>query len=164
MAQPWTDEAFILAKDLWAKGYSASQISAQLYEQLRSSHSRNAVIGKLSRTGSQKRCPQWQHKTKVIHTTPKPQRHHKLRLKIKEVAPQESSYVEPPIPTEAPPSKHLSLLDLNDQMCHWPYGDPTTPTFHFCGCETTKRPYCQFHTTIAFNFVSERMDRKRSRI
>ena len=32
-----------------------------------------------------------------------------------------------------PISLNVSLMELNDQMCKWPIGDPGADDFHFCG-------------------------------
>ena len=39
--------------------------------------------------------------------------------------------------------RHVSLLDLQDGECHWPYGDGP---FTFCGCVAVEaKPYCLQH-------------------
>lgn len=40
----------------------------------------------------------------------------------------------------------LSILDLTDDTCRWPIGDPKEPGFGFCGCAVKRGSrYCQEH-------------------
>ncbi len=51
-----------------------------------------------------------------------------------------------------PPDGSITILDLTEDRCHWPYGDPQTPTFRYCG-ETVKeehRVYCPAHHAMAY--------------
>ena len=47
----WTDEVIAELKDLWAAGPSCSQIATALNKKFRTTYSRNAVIGKVTRLG-----------------------------------------------------------------------------------------------------------------
>ena len=52
----------------------------------------------------------------------------------------------------------LALVDLNDNTCKWPFGDPLTEDFYFCGHGSEeKSPYCKFHGKLAF----QQPDRRR---
>jgi GcrA cell cycle regulator len=45
--------------------------------------------------------------------------------------------------------KTVETLLAND--CRWPFGDPASPDFHFCGHRTKDgRPYCDAHLRQAF--------------
>lgn len=58
----------------------------------------------------------------------------------------------------------LDLLELTERTCKWPIGDPVEDGFHFCGLPSVDgKPYCQHHIAIAFQPVSNRRDRNRSR-
>ena len=62
-------------------------------------------------------------------------------------------------------AKRISLLDLTERVCKWPIGDPTDPNFHFCGLPAVPgKPYCAAHVAVAFQPMSSRRDRERSRI
>jgi GcrA cell cycle regulator len=61
-------------------------------------------------------------------------------------------------------ARRISLLELTERVCKWPIGDPTDPDFHFCGLPAAPgKPYCQAHVAIAFQPMSSRRDRERSR-
>ncbi len=50
----------------------------------------------------------------------------------------------------------VSLLDLTERMCKWPFGDPQEDNFTFCGCERyLNKPYCQDHVLIAYQASSK---------
>ncbi|HLS18833.1 MAG TPA: GcrA family cell cycle regulator [Paracoccaceae bacterium] len=60
--------------------------------------------------------------------------------------------------------KRISLLELTERVCKWPIGDPTDEDFAFCGLEAVPgKPYCAHHIAIAFQPMSSRRDRSRSR-
>jgi GcrA cell cycle regulator len=61
-------------------------------------------------------------------------------------------------------ARRISLLELTERVCKWPIGDPTDPDFHFCGLPAAPgKPYCQAHVAVAFQPMSSRRDRERSR-
>jgi hypothetical protein len=50
-----------------------------------------------------------------------------------------------------PSPRRIRLVDLSDNSCRWPIGDPRDPDFSFCG--EPKRdggPYCAAHAALAF--------------
>lgn len=49
--RPWTDEEIAFAKERWQAGMSASEVSAAIKTKFKFSRSRNAVIGRLHRSG-----------------------------------------------------------------------------------------------------------------
>jgi GcrA cell cycle regulator len=56
-----------------------------------------------------------------------------------------------------PAALQVVLLDLKENMCRWPIGDPQDETFHFCG--HAKAPgisYCEHHATKAFQPAARR--------
>ena len=62
-------------------------------------------------------------------------------------------------------ARRISLLDLTERVCKWPIGDPTDPNFHFCGLPAVPgKPYCAAHVAVAFQPMSSRRDRERSRV
>ena len=47
--------------------------------------------------------------------------------------------------------KPKRLLDLEPNDCRWPFGEPRSPDFHFCGERQLEgRPYCEHHWSMAF--------------
>ncbi len=61
-------------------------------------------------------------------------------------------------------ARKLSLLELNERTCKWPIGDPSTDDFFFCGLPCApEKPYCSAHVQVAYQPMSSRRDRERSR-
>ena len=54
-----------------------------------------------------------------------------------------------------------TLLELNEETCRWPIGDPGHPDFFFCGGQTiTGLPYCAYHSRVAYQPAHMRRDRR----
>ncbi|MER8387274.1 hypothetical protein NKH14_17455 [Mesorhizobium sp. M1380] len=50
-----------------------------------------------------------------------------------------------------PVSRNLKLVELTDQTCKWPNGDPQAEDFAFCGNHVpSDGPYCRYHSRIAY--------------
>lgn len=47
--------------------------------------------------------------------------------------------------TDDPPRDHPG-----GYTCRWPIGDPRSPGFTFCGCDTARWPYCEPHARVAY--------------
>ncbi len=164
----WTDDRVARLSKLWADGLSASQIAADL-----GGVTRNAVIGKVHRLGlsgrvkpagksggAARRKPTSTRKPGGARTTTRPnprdsgtagtktQRHDDVLLKE-------------PVSLEAPTSRKITLMQLTETTCKWPTGDPTMPGFSFCGHNSQDdKPYCEFHSKLAFQPASERRRRR----
>ena len=60
-----------------------------------------------------------------------------------------------------PIGQRRTLLELNEQTCKWPIGDPATSEFYFCGGHSvTSLPYCAYHSRIAYQPANVRRDRR----
>jgi GcrA cell cycle regulator len=154
----WTDERVELLKKLWQDGLSASQI---------------AVIGKVHRLGLSGRAkapsssvPR-QRKPRVasqMFRTPRTMMRGATALAMQ---PQYDYDPEPepePIENIIPIGQRCSLLELDQEKCHWPIGDPGQPDFFFCGGKTnTGTPYCGYHGRVAYQPPAARRDRRPSR-
>lgn len=56
-----------------------------------------------------------------------------------------------------PIARKLKLVELSDQTCKWPFGDPLQGEFYFCGHNTDdKSPYCKYHGKLAFQQPQDR--------
>ncbi|WP_341760075.1 GcrA family cell cycle regulator [Candidatus Endowatersipora endosymbiont of Watersipora subatra] len=165
----WTDEKVTQLSRLWADGFSASEIASELGGGI----TRNAVIGKVYRLGLSSRThSSTSDKPKSYRKQNKPglgdvpctliatrKTHHKVEVttlkmvsyldEIKRVKPSEDIVI--------PISRQLELLQLTESTCRWPTGDPMMPGFSFCGHQTSEnKPYCTFHSKLAFQTTSER--------
>lgn len=117
----WTDERVEQLKTLWGAGRTAAEIAKELGDGL----TRNAVIGKAHRLGLSGRI------------TP-------VQKKIDKPLPPETKQI-------AAKNGGISLLELTEKTCRYPYGDPQKSGFHFCGGNSLPGlPYCSHHAEIAY--------------
>jgi len=83
-------------------------------------------------------------------------------IPLTEAKGQASQSDEAQVPAEddgivVPISRRLTLLQLTENTCKWPIGDPLGAGFHFCGAKTCEgSPYCSYHSKIAFQPLAER--------
>ncbi|RNC97083.1 GcrA family cell cycle regulator [Oceaniradius stylonematis] len=179
----WTDERVEMLKKLWADGLSASQIAAKL-----GGVSRNAVIGKVHRLKLSGRAKSTKSAAPKIKRPSAPRtnlgngggggartnaygsamqrggvRQGMAATALKQDADPQALVVPDTRPIEdvvVPIAKRLMLTELNENTCKWPYGDPLTDEFYFCGHGTDDgSPYCKYHGKLAF----QQNDRKRAR-
>jgi len=160
----WTDERVELLKKLWSDGLSASQIAAEL-----GGITRNAVIGKVHRLGLSGRAKS------TSSAAPRPRRArsatHMLRIgrpairgntalaHAYEIEEAEPELIQNIIPI----GQRRTILELNDQTCRWPVGDPGSNDFFFCGGNAvTGLPYCAFHSRVAYQPPSDRRRDRRT--
>ncbi|MGE3149501.1 MAG: GcrA family cell cycle regulator [Pseudorhodoplanes sp.] len=162
----WTDERVELLKKLWTDGLSASQIAAEL-----GGITRNAVIGKVHRLGLSGRAKSpssaapRQRRARPAHMmrVPRPSMRGNTALAAAyaydaEIEP-EPELVENIIPI----GQRRSLLELTEDTCRWPIGDPSSAEFFFCGGKPiTGLPYCAYHSRIAYQPAAERRRDKRT--
>jgi GcrA cell cycle regulator len=165
--QTWTDERVELLKKLWADGLSASQIAGEL-----GGITRNAVIGKVHRLGLSGRAKapsssvprQRKPRAPSMFRAPRPMMRGNTALAH---APAYDYDPEPEpelIENIIPIGQRCTLLELNDEKCHWPIGDPGQPDFFFCGGKTgTGIPYCGYHARVAYQPPQARRDRRPNR-
>jgi GcrA cell cycle regulator len=169
----WTEERIEMLKKLWSEGFSASQIANEL-----GGVTRNAVIGKVHRLGlsGRAKAPMTQSQrpkkpatrqvpTSQPRTQSPPQTAGNTALKTNilpilkpqiDLRPKIYSLSEPPLVENA------SILELNEQTCKWPVGDPGDNSFHFCARRSDSGiPYCAYHARVAYQPVSERRREKR---
>ena len=117
----WSDERVEQLKDLWTSGKTAAEIAKELGDGL----TRNAIIGKAHRLGLSGRI------TPIQKKIDKPLPPEDLSIKAKDGG--------------------ISLLELTEKTCRYPYGDPKKEGFHFCGgCSLPGLPYCGEHAAIAY--------------
>jgi GcrA cell cycle regulator len=162
----WTDERVELLKKLWADGLSASQIATKIGEV-----TRNAVIGKVHRLGLAGRATTSRIRSARPRTNVAlfPSRSSQVQyrtfgntaLKVAPDAQERKSASVIPLRAlpelEPAPEGVITLIDLKENMCHWPVGDPMEEGFHFCGRRKSFGiPYCEHHAAIAYNPAARR--------
>jgi GcrA cell cycle regulator len=132
----WTEAKIEEIRALWGKGLTAREIADRLGEQF----SRAAVIGKAFRLGLARHKPAY---TSTDNGRKKP---------VPRPAPPPLPKLMP-LPPErpgAPQMRRLQLVQLADNHCRWPVGDPHLPGFHFCAADTLGAVYCPYHMRVAF--------------
>jgi len=159
----WNDERVETLKKLWAEGFSASQIAAEL-----GGVTRNAVIGKVHRLGLSGRAKS------PNSAAPRPRKPRSatpmLRVSRSSVrgntalahAFEVDAEPEPePVDNVIPIGQRRSLLELTEETCRWPIGDPGNADFYFCGGPPVGGlPYCTYHSRVAYQPVNLRHDRR----
>lgn len=163
----WTEERIELLKKLWSEGLSASTIAAEM-----GGVTRNAVIGKVHRlglSGRVKAAPTAAHRVKPTRSPSHPLRSN-FFVRGNTALAADLSAMEDVVPlAELQPasdvvvalSERVTIMDLRDQMCRWPLGDPGREDFRFCGAQSQSGcPYCTHHAAVAYQPV---VDRRRDR-
>ena len=154
-AADWTDDRVEHLKRLWEAGLSCSQIAAEI-----GNVTRNAVIGKVHRLGLSGRAkapsstPPRQRRVKPVQFAARARPLRTEHLKAATLSPEEvTERVEQEYQgdVEIPPAQApCTLLELTDDTCKWPIGDPQAEDFHFCGgMALVDSPYCDAHDQIA---------------
>jgi GcrA cell cycle regulator len=137
----WTDERVDQLKNLWTEGLSASQIARVL-----GGVTRNAVISKVHRLGLAGRATPTRSERPRVPSAPRMPRMPRISARPIE---EPAAIEEPPVTLED--GAHVSILAINDRMCRWPIGDPSTSEFHFCGhMPKAGSPYCEAHARKAY--------------
>jgi GcrA cell cycle regulator len=161
----WTDERVELLKKLWSDGLSASQIAAEL-----GGITRNAVIGKVHRLGLSGRAKS--ASSAVARPRKARSSSHMLRLArpairgntaLAHAYDLEVETVPELVENIIPIGQRRTILELTEQTCRWPIGDPGTSDFFFCGGNTVNGlPYCAYHSRLAYQPPADRRRDRRA--
>lgn len=148
----WNEDRIAVLKELRKQGYSASQIASRM-----GGVTRNSVIGKLARLGMTSARAQSLSATmtatrrnvaklkQAAMQAGTPRTRHKVRLAEIAHLPEETP----------PPGPVVTFSALEPHHCRFPYGDPRSKDFGFCGCQKLAgSPYCPAHTRKAYVMVS----------
>ncbi len=150
----WTEERVALLKQLWGEGKTAAEIAKSL-----GNITRNAVIGKAHRlklSGRVSPLPANGSSERVALATP---RSSAPRARVSNTNVERSATVAAPViaPVFEPyvEGKGIKLVELKENTCRWPLGDPKDENFRFCGCKTVEGlPYCDHHVRVAYQASS----------
>jgi GcrA cell cycle regulator len=160
----WTDERVESLKKLWGDGLSASQIAAEL-----GGITRNAVIGKVHRLGLSGRAKS------PSSSAPRPRkaRTHTHMMRVSRPSVRGNTALAHAYEYEPEPEPELidnviplgqrrTILELTEETCRWPIGDPGSVDFFFCGGQTvTGAPYCTYHSRVAYQPAADRRRERR---
>jgi GcrA cell cycle regulator len=147
----WTKERVELLKKLWSEGLSASRIAAQL-----GGVTRNAVIGKVHRLrllgrGKSLSAGAAREASSSSHMVRMSQASIRGNTALAHVYDYDAELTPKQIENIIPIRQWCSLLELTEQNCHWPIGDPGSGDFVFCGGNSVPGlPYCAYHRRIAY--------------
>jgi len=155
----WTEEAELLLRELWMKGYSAARCSGVLYTQASFRVSRNAVLGKLWRMGFRREDQPKEDKPPEV----------KRKIEPRLSTPRNTRFVSPtPLPSTFPPDSTweplegvtpVYLCDASSTQCRWPV--EVAPDAHFvCGAEKdVVASYCAVHNKMAWTPLTKQQRR-----
>jgi len=153
----WSDDRVEQLKKLWEAGLSASQIAAEL-----GNVTRNAVIGKVHRLGLSGRAKSPSSSAPRVRkprshmmrvSRPSMRGNTALALAFDMEQEPEPEFIENIIPI----GQRRTLLELNEETCRWPIGDPATTEFFFCGGKPLSAlPYCSYHSRVAYQPANDR--------
>ena len=144
----WTSEKVEKLKELWSKGFTASQIAEKLGDT-----TRNAVIGKAHRLNLEARAPSKQTNTprskenrNVVKRSPAPM---SRKAKFQSIL----------LDKNFEPENPKTLEELTELTCKWPIGHPNEEKFYFCGRKPEGDfPYCKLHVLYAFQPKNQKED------
>lgn len=187
----WTDERVVLLKKMWSEGQSASQIARELGGVTRNAvigkvhrlgMSNRAGMGETNRASEShptQKPEGAKTKQKVQETKPELK---SASLKNvaetsqparKQIVPAGRSLPQPSASEVRPEALashrevqkqalRLSLMELTEKTCKWPFGDPATNDFWFCGLPVEPgKPYCKPCNEVAFQPAASRRERRR---
>ena len=166
----WTDQKIQMLKEMWGHGYSASEIAKRL-----GGLTRNAVIGKAHRlklsagAASVKRAPVADAygvpSAEVVSSMKSTRKRVMLRpLPVVPTAgatiakaPEREQVTIPDMAALNKRTEGIAVTKAGDRHCRWPVGDPRSPDFRFCGCNTYEGlPYCIDHARVAYQNVGKK--------
>ena len=143
----WTDDRIAVLKAMWAAGATATAIAERL-----GGLSRSAVLGKISRLRLRADASAAANQAPAAATTSPD-----LALLQRRRHNRKGARRSSPKPRRKKPRRRSgkSLLELTNDTCRWPNGEPGTRGFFFCGAPGADleggRPYCAHHARCAYS-------------
>lgn len=163
----WTPEIFERAVALWKDGKSASEVAARIKSEFRVSFTRNAVVGKMHRTGNKRNdevptrnATRWDQRTAARPDTRADLMTARIRARQKAPA----RLAAKPVPVKAKPSLRLSILDLARKQCRFATHETPDGDHEFCGHETADgSSYCPAHKAVTIDAKRTEQQRRRKK-
>jgi GcrA cell cycle regulator len=162
----WTEQQIQALRKMWGNGFSASDIAKTLGGGL----TRNAVIGKAHRLKLSSRLSpihavdgapgkvggsvmtaitRISKKRAMLRPLPPVQM---PETTMKTIARDNVRSIDQVKRTEG-----IAVTKAGERHCRWPIGDPRSPDFRFCGCQSYEGlPYCVDHARVAYQTVSRK--------
>ena len=136
----WDADAIGRLRYLWAEGHSTAEIGRRM------NISKNAVVGKAHRLD--------------LPARPSPIRRDAVRTArparptcppLAELVPTAPPLVKVPTPSTSRRIPTTAAFKFGNTPCCWPIGEPSRPSFHFCGADSVLgKPYCPDHCGLAY--------------
>ena len=146
----WTPERQKKLKELWKKGYTASQIATMIGET-----TRNAVIGKAHRLNLEARVV-----SKKTFTTLIAKKGNNVEIKQEKLS-RKARFKALLLDKNFEPENPKKLEELAEDTCKWPIGHPYEEQFYFCGRKPMEKfSYCKLHVLYAFQPRNAKEDDK----
>ena len=146
----WTPERQKKLKELWKKGYTASQIATMIGET-----TRNAVIGKAHRLNLEARVV-----SKKTFTTLIAKKGNNVEIKQEKLS-RKARFKALLLDKNFEPENPKKLEELAEDTCKWPVGHPYEEKFYFCGRKPMEKfSYCRLHVLYAFQPRNAKEDDK----
>lgn len=136
----WSEDNLSTVRRMWEEGKTASEISKVIGK------TRSAVLGKVRRLDLARRpatAPAISNKKKEVEFEIKKQRPKKYKPTEEKERISNTSF-----------GKKCSLLDLKNNQCRWPIGDPKNQDFGFCGAKASGS-YCAEHKSLAYTGLAK---------
>ena len=147
----WTDERVQMLKELWAEGHTAANCMDKINEATNGTYSENAVIGKVNRLGLER-----EPNEKKAHPWGRSGKRGKKNSKIsKEVI--DLFTADANGKNHVPNMRPCGVLELTEDKCKYPIGDPRSNGFFFCGAlPASGVHYCAAHAARCYSKPSDR--------
>jgi GcrA cell cycle regulator len=147
--QEWNQQLLASLTEFARQGLTASEIAAE------TGRTRNAVIGKIHRH----KIPWNSQGGRLVakrkrNRKPSPSRASPAVMDARlheKIVRREVPPLPPPAPIIEPQIGTVTFADLAPHHCRWPFGDPRTPEFRYCGLtQIDGKPYCPAHARVAW--------------
>jgi len=186
----WTDERVELLRKLWNQGLSASQIAAELNHGI-TRNAVIGKVHRLGLSGRAKTPSAPSSRPRKVTRAPShPLTHSSGRTSAAgsyssvsagggggrgavrgnlALAASAETMLSPVIDYDVQPfeevvvpmSERITIMELRETTCRWPFGDPASIDFRFCGGNSpVGTPYCAFHSRIAYQPSNDRRRNK----
>jgi GcrA cell cycle regulator len=161
-ANSWSDERVEALKAAFRAGHSFSVIARTLGGGV----SRSACIGKATRLGLERTRDhgEFHRIASKVATANRAQTREAARLRAPPVARATAQNnglnfggprmrpagLKALAAFEEPGEGSVRMIDVERRHCRWPFGDPETSAFRFCGAPKAKGAYCAAHAERAY--------------
>jgi GcrA cell cycle regulator len=146
--ETWTAERIEQLRNFVVSGLTCSQIAAEI------GVTRNAVIGKIHRLGLSPARPAGAPARSSPPRARSPRFSPQSRL-FRLIDGQAPCIAAEPAPIDS--AQRCSLLEIAQDKCHWPIGDPLAANFAFCGnAAIAGFSYCAGHARMAYRLPVRR--------